>query len=80
VGTIYGSVRLELDGRLTRDGRLLRGSEDVRRYLLQEAGVAVIPFQAFGVPDDGGWFRFSIGAVSVSALESGLERMRAAIE
>jgi len=25
VGTIYGSVRLELDGRLTRDGRVLRG-------------------------------------------------------
>lgn len=80
VGTIYGSVRLALDGRLTRDGRVLRGSEDVRRYLLQEAGLAVIPFQAFGVPDDGGWFRFSIGAVSVSALESGLARMRAAIE
>ena len=80
MGTIYGSVRLELDGRLTRDGRVLRGSEDVRRYLLQEAGVAVIPFQAFGVPDDGGWFRFSIGAVSVSALESGLARIRAAIE
>jgi aspartate aminotransferase len=80
VGTIYGSVRLDLDGRLTRDGRVLRGSEDVRRYLLQEAGVAAIPFQAFGVPDDGGWFRFSIGAVSVSALESGLARMRAAIE
>jgi len=80
VGTIYGSVRLELDGRLTRDGRVLRGSEDVRRYLLQEAGVAAIPFHAFGVPDDDGWFRFSIGAVSVSALESGLARMRAAIE
>ncbi len=80
VGTIYGSVRLEWDGRLTRDGRVLRGSEDVRRYLLQEAGVAAIPFQAFGVPEDGGWFRFSIGAVSVAALESGLARMRAAIE
>ncbi|HKT08048.1 MAG TPA: aminotransferase class I/II-fold pyridoxal phosphate-dependent enzyme [Gemmatimonadaceae bacterium] len=79
-GTIYGSVRLELDGRLTRDGRVLRGSEDVRRYLLKEANLAVIPFQAFGVPDDGGWFRFSIGAVSVPALESGLARMRAAIE
>ena len=80
VGTIYGSVRLELDGRLTRDGRVLRGSEDMRRYLLQDAGVAVIPFQAFGVPDDGGWFRFSIGAVSVAALEAGLARIRAAIE
>jgi aspartate aminotransferase len=79
-GTIYGSVRLQLDGRLTRDGRTLHGSEDVRRYILQEAGVAAIPFQAFGVPDDGGWFRFSIGAVSMPALESGLARIRSAIE
>lgn len=78
--TIYGSVQLRLDGRLTRDGRTLHGSEEVRRYLLQEAGLAVIPFQAFGVPDDGGWFRFSIGAVSMPGLESGLARMRAAIE
>ena len=78
--TIYGSVQLRLDGRLTRDGRTLHGSEEVRRYLLQEAGVAAIPFQAFGVPEDGGWFRFSIGAVSVPALEAGLVRMRSAIE
>jgi len=80
IATIYGSVQLELDGRLTRDGRTLHGSEDARRYLLQEAGVAIIPFQAFGVPNDGGWFRCSIGAVSMPALQSGLARVRAAIE
>ncbi|HEY7878030.1 MAG TPA: aminotransferase class I/II-fold pyridoxal phosphate-dependent enzyme [Gemmatimonadaceae bacterium] len=80
VSTIYASVRLDLDGRRTPDGTVLCGSEDVRRYLLNAAGVAVIPFQAFGITGDTGWFRFSVGAVSKSDLESGLVRLRSAVE
>ena len=79
VSTIYASVRIDLGGLTTPDGRALATSEDVRRYLLDAAGVAVIPFQAFGVGDDQGWFRLSVGAVSMSDLESGLVRLRAAV-
>lgn len=80
VSTIYASVRLDLVGRRTPDGVVLRTSEDVRRYVLERAGVAVIPFRAFGVDEDAGWFRFSVGAVSVRDLDAGLARLRAAIE
>lgn len=72
-GTLYLSVRFPLGGNAL--GRTLETNEDVRRLLLDEAGVAVVPFQAFGVPEEDGWFRLSVGAVSLAAIEQGLVRI-----
>lgn len=54
-------------------------NEAIRRFLLEQAGFAVVPFQAFGVKQDDGWFRLSAGAVSVRDCEVGLQRVRAAL-
>ena len=78
-GAIYLSARFALAGRRTRDGRVLRTDEDVRMYLLEEAGVAIVPFQAFGVREESGWFRLSVGAVSLEQVEGALPRIREAI-
>ena len=56
-GAIYLSARFSLRGRFTPDGAPLNTDEDVRVYLLRSAGVAVVPFQAFGVTEDTGWYR-----------------------
>jgi len=72
-GTLYLSMRLALGG--TVAGRTLATNEDARRLLLEEAGVAVVPFQAFAMPREDGWFRLSVGAVSLAAIESGLARL-----
>jgi aspartate aminotransferase len=44
--------------------------------LLEEAGFAVVPFQAFGQQGDTGWFRMSVGAVSVEDIEAAFPRLR----
>lgn len=72
-GTLYLSVRFPLG--VTVRGRKLATNEDVRKLLLDEAGIAVVPFQAFALPHEDGWFRMSIGAVSMTAIEQGLARM-----
>ena len=72
-GTLYLSVRFPLGG-IVR-GRQLRTNEDVRKLLLEEAGIAVVPFQAFALPHEDGWFRLSVGAVSPAAIEQGLQRL-----
>ncbi|MEQ1832759.1 MAG: aminotransferase class I/II-fold pyridoxal phosphate-dependent enzyme [Candidatus Eisenbacteria bacterium] len=72
-GTLYLSVRFPLG--ITVCGRRLATNEDVRKLLLDEAGIAVVPFQAFALPHEDGWFRMSIGAVSMPAIEQGLARM-----
>lgn len=73
-GAIYLSVRIS--ERTPGPGL---GNEGMRRRLLEEAGFAVVPFQAFGQRDDTGWFRLSVGAVSVEDIEAALPRLRKAL-
>jgi len=69
MGAIYLSARFALNGKRTPDGQTLRTNDDIRRYLLKAAGFAVVPFQAFGVKEDTGWVRLSVGAVSMADIE-----------
>jgi aspartate aminotransferase len=74
-GAIYLSMRLDLVGRQL-DGKVIASNEAIRQILLSEAGVAVVPFQAFGLPDETGWFRISVGAVSMDEIRDAFPRMR----
>ena len=78
-GGIYLSVRFDLHGRRTADGTALETNDDIRRFLLHTAGLAVVPFQAFGLEGDTGWFRISVGAADPAKVMAGLERVRAAL-
>jgi aspartate aminotransferase len=78
-GAIYLSVRFDLFGRPGVDGTPMRTNEDIRKWLLDKAGVAVVPFQAFDVDADEGWFRMSVGAVSSQQLREALERLGGAL-
>ena len=69
-GAIYLSVQFKLPGRT---------NDEVRRYLLEQAGFAMVPFQAFGLEGDNGWFRLSVGAVSVADIEQALPRVESAL-
>jgi len=80
MGAIYLSARFNLTGKTARDGSRLRTADDVRRWLLQEAGMAVVPFNAFGSGADEGWYRLSVGAVSVAEIEGCLPRLRDGLE
>jgi len=64
-GAIYLSVRFDLEG----------GDEAIRRRILQEAGIALVPFTAFGYPEGTGWTRFSVGAVTERDIEDALTRL-----
>lgn len=78
-GAIYLSARFALRGRTAPDGTRLDSDEAVRAYLLRAAGMAIVPFQAFGVTEDSGWYRLSVGAVSPTQIERMLPRLRAAV-
>lgn len=56
-----------------------RTNDEIGAYLLDEAGVAVVPFQAFDLYEDTGWFRISVGAVGLGELDGALERLEAAL-
>ena len=74
-GAIYLSVQFDLIG---KSG--LKTNDDIRKLLLEKAAFAVVPFQAFGLQEETGWFRLSVGAVSVQEIKDALPRVEAAIK
>ena len=72
-GAIYLSVRFDLRAGARR--RAIATNEDIRKLLLEHAGLAVVPFQAFGLQEDSGWFRLSVGAVSLEEIEQVFPRV-----
>jgi aspartate aminotransferase len=80
MGAIYLSARFNLIGKRAPDGTQLDTNEAIRRYLLREASLGIVPFQAFGSRNEDGWFRLSVGAVSPAAIHAMLPRLRAALE
>jgi aspartate aminotransferase len=77
---IYLSARFALHGKRTPDGEGLHDNESIRQYLLRSAGLAAVPFQAFGSRDETGWFRLSAGAVSPQAIRELMPRLREALQ
>jgi len=79
MGAIYLAARIHPFGRRTPAGHELQTNDDVRQYVLDRAGLAVVPFQAFGFVVEDGWFRLSVGAVSEEDIEAVLPRLRDAL-
>ena len=79
MGAIYLTARIHPFGRRTPSGQELRTNSEIRRYLLEAAGLAIIPFQAFGSTEEDGWFRLSVGAVSLAEIEEALPRLEEAL-
>jgi aspartate aminotransferase len=73
-GAIYLSVQFDLVGKAG-----LKTNDDIRKRLLDKAGFALVPFQAFGLKDDTGWFRLSVGAVSLEEIQAALPRVEAVL-
>ncbi len=78
-GAIYVSGRFHPFGKKTPDGKVLKTNEDVRAWILATTQIGIVPFQAFGVPEDTGWYRLSVGAVTVEQINEALPRLEAAM-
>ena len=73
------NVPLSVQFDLVDKGGRFENNRAVRKYLLEEAGFAMVPFHAFGTRDDNGWFRLSAGAVGVDEIAPAIDRVEAAL-
>jgi aspartate aminotransferase len=60
-GAIYLTVQFNLIGKTCQDGSSLRSNRDVTAFLLEKAGIALVPFYAFGADEESTWYRLSVG-------------------
>lgn len=81
---IYLTVKFDLKRLKTTDGLLLKDQVDVTSYLLNKAGLAIVPFSAFGSSHDSPWYRLSVGTCRgamdvpqiMNRLESALSELK----
>ncbi len=65
---IYLTVKFDLKGMKTADGKILSSQSEVTTHILNEAKLALVPFNAFGSSNDSTWYRLSIGTCSKNEI------------
>ncbi len=75
MGAIYLTAHFPLAGRRAGAAPAMRGNDDIRKFLLESAGIAMVPFQAFGCATDDGWFRLSVGTSTEADIDEALPRL-----
>jgi aspartate aminotransferase len=77
---IYLTVKVDLKGRKTKEGKLLETQEAVTEYVLNEAKLAMVPFGYFGADRSSCWYRISVGCSVESELDLVLMKLRKSLE
>ncbi len=79
-GAIYLTVEFPIKGYTTAEGITLKTTEEVTRYVLDVANLAIVPFYAFGANTESTWYRMSIGTCSENDINIILQNVRTALE
>jgi len=77
---IYLTIKFDLHGLKTADGKVLATTKDVTKFILDEAKLAVVPFYAFGASDNSPWYRMSVGTCKLSDVNDVIENLRKALK
>jgi aspartate aminotransferase len=76
---IYLTIKIDLAGKTTEDGKLLANQSDVTAYLLNQASLAVVPFYAFGASRDSAWYRLSVGTCKKEEINEMISKLGEAL-
>ncbi len=76
---IYLTLRIDLVGKNTPDGKEIKSVADTTAYLLDEAKLAIVPFSAFGASKDNSWYRLSVGTSKIEDIPMVISKLRSAI-
>lgn len=77
---IYLTIKIDLAGKKTAGGKALNTQADVTAYLLQVAGLAIVPFYAFGAAATSPWYRLSVGTCKKEEIGEMLQKLKAALQ
>jgi aspartate aminotransferase len=76
---IYLTIKIDLVGKTTSDGKKLENQGDVTAYILNEAKLAVVPFYAFGASRNSPWYRLSVGTCRKEEIPEMIGKLREAL-
>ncbi|TMI85630.1 MAG: aminotransferase class I/II-fold pyridoxal phosphate-dependent enzyme, partial [Bacteroidetes bacterium] len=77
---IYLTIKIDLAGKKTIDGKTIDDQSEVTSYILSEAGLAVVPFYAFGADRNNPWYRLSVGTCKKEEIDEMIGKLREALK
>ena len=77
---IYLTVQFDLKGMKTPDGTVLKTTENITQFILNEAKIAIVPFYAFGASVESTWYRLSVGTADLNAIPEVITKLRTALQ
>jgi aspartate aminotransferase len=72
---IYLTVKIDLVGKV-----MIKDQQEVTSFLLNEAGLALVPFSAFGAPKTSPWYRLSVGTCRMEDIPEMFRKLREAMK
>ena len=79
MGALYLTIKLDYIGKIKPDGTVIESSSDLVFYLISDAGVALVPFSAFGEAKSEPWFRASVGGLDITEIEVMMPKLENAL-
>lgn len=79
MGALYLTLKIDYIGKTTPEGQKLENSTDLVFYLINHAGMALVPFSAFGNSRQMPWFRASVGGCSLDDIKAMLPKLEEAL-
>jgi aspartate aminotransferase len=76
---IYLTIQFNLLHKKKPNGERLTNNAAITAYLLQEAGLAIVPFYAFGSDKEYNWYRLSVGTSSEQDIVDSIAALRNAL-
>lgn len=77
---IYLTIQIDYVGKKTTDGKLLETQAAVTSYILDNAGLAIVPFYCFGSNPESSWYRLSVGTCKKEEIGEMLGALQTALE
>jgi aspartate aminotransferase len=76
---IYLTIQINLVGKKTAEGDILQTQADVTAYILDQAKIAIVPFNCFGADKNSTWYRLSVGTCKVEEIDEMLGMLKNAL-
>jgi aspartate aminotransferase len=76
---IYLTIKVDLAGKRLEDGTVIEGQQQVTSFLLNHAGLAVVPFSVFGAPKTSPWYRLSVGTCKLEDIPEMFRKLKEAM-
>lgn len=76
---MYLTVQFDLKGMKKTDGSIIKTTEDITSFILNDGKMALVPFSSFGSSPDSNWYRLSVGTCRMEDIAGMMAQLKMAL-